>query len=120
MNHSAHNKLISFIWNIADDTDIKKQKGVNGQHEAFNFMVLAEHLEVLSSKDKVLFEAVSATLSATTSQKKNYEYIVETAVRSADRFSAEAYMHRAAFKGKLTTQLRVSSKSSRRYKRLGH
>ena len=60
------------------------------------------------------------TLSATTSQKKNYEYIVETAVRSADRFSAEAYMHRAAFKGKLTTQLRVSSKSSRRYKRLGH
>lgn len=101
------------------NTDTKQQKGVNGQHEAFNFMVLAEHLEALKDKDKVLFEAVSATLTAAPTRRKNNEYIVETIVRAADRISAETYQHRAAFKGKPASQQRVGSKSGRRYKRLG-
>ncbi len=37
-------------------------KGVNGQHESFSFMVLAEHLERLKDQDKTLFEAMSAML----------------------------------------------------------
>lgn len=48
-------------------------------------MVLAEHLEALKAKDKILFEAVSATLSALTARKKHNEYDVETIVRAADR-----------------------------------
>lgn len=96
-----------------------QEKGVNGQHEAFSFMVLAEHLEALKAKDKVLFEAISATLSATTARKKHNEYVVETIVRAADRISAEAYQNRKAFKGKPASQLHVGSKSSKRYKRLG-
>ena len=34
-------------------------KGVNGQHEAFSFMVLAEHLEEFKLLDRSLFEAMS-------------------------------------------------------------
>ena len=82
-------------------------------------MVLAEHLEALKAKDKVLFEAISATLSATTARKKHNEYVVETIVRAADRISAEAYQNRKAFKGKPASQLHVGSKLSKRYKRLG-
>lgn len=51
-------------------------------------MVLAEHLEALKAKDKILFEAVSATLSALTARKKHNEYVVETIVRAADRICA--------------------------------
>lgn len=89
------------------NTDTKQQKGVNGQHEAFNFMVLAEHLEALKDKDKALFEAVSTTLSTATTRRKKNEYIVETIVRAADRISAKAYEHRAACKGKPVAQLRT-------------
>ena len=44
------------------NTDKNQQKGVNGKHEAFSFMVLAEHLERLKAQDKTLYEAVSAIL----------------------------------------------------------
>ena len=101
------------------NTDKNHEKGVNGQHEAFSFMVLAEHLEALKAKDKVLFEAISATLSATTARKKHNEYIVESIVRAADRISAEAYQNRKAFKGKPAAQLHAGAKSGKRYKRLG-
>lgn len=107
-------KLLMFY-----NTDENQQKGVNGRHEDFNFMVLAKHLEALKAKDKVLFEAVSATLTAAPTRRKNNEYIVETIVRAADCVSAATYEHRAAFKGKPASQQRVGAKSGRRYKRLG-
>lgn len=101
------------------NTDKNQKKGVNGQHEAFSFMVLAEHLEVLKAEDKVLFEAVSATLSVNTNRKKHREYVIETIVRAADRISAETYQSRIAFKGKPASQLYAAYKSGKRYKRLG-
>ena len=102
------------------NTDKNQQKVVNGQHEAFSFMVLAEHLERLKAQDKALFEAVSATLSINVNGKKHYEHVIETIVRAADRVSAEAYQSRAAFKGKPATQLYANYKSGKRYKRLWH
>ncbi|MDM1697224.1 HD domain-containing protein [Thiopseudomonas alkaliphila] len=100
------------------NTDKNQQKGVNGQHEAFSFMVLAEHLERLKAQDKTLFEAVSATLSANVNGKKHCEYVIETIVRAADLVSAEAYQSRAAFKGKPASLLRASFHSGKHYKRL--
>jgi hypothetical protein len=44
------------------NTDRNQQKGVNGQHKVFSFMILAEHLEHLKAQKKTLFEAISATL----------------------------------------------------------
>lgn len=101
------------------NADINQQKGVNGQHEAFSFMVLAEHLERLKSQDKILFEAISATLSAHTVNKKHNEYVVETIVRAADRISAEINQSQMAFKGKPASHLHASFQNGKRYKRLG-
>lgn len=101
------------------NTGKSKENGVNGQHEAFSFMVLAEHLEVLKTRDKILFEAVSATLSVSTSWNKHNEYVVETIVRAADRISAEANQSRMAFKNKPDSHLHVNFQSGKRYKRLG-
>lgn len=101
------------------NTDKNQQKVVNGQHEAFSFMVLAEHLERLKAQDKTLFEAVSATLSVNVNGKKHCEYVIETIVRAADRISAEIYQSRAAFKGKPASHLRASFQPGKHYKRLG-
>lgn len=133
--HLAHNHELeqgeiecAFVCGLLHDigkimmfynTDKNQQKGVNGQHEAFSFMVLAEHLERLKAQDKTLFEAVSATLSVNVNGKKHCEYVIETIVRAADRVSAEAYQSRAAFKGKPASQLYATYKSGKRYKRLG-
>ena len=106
---------IMMFYNI----DKNQQKGVNGQHEAFSFMVLAEHLERLKAQNKTLFEAISATLSVNVNGKKHCEYVIETIVRAADRISAEINQSRAAFKGKPATQLYANYKSGKRYKRLG-
>ncbi|NLC91821.1 MAG: HD domain-containing protein [Methanocorpusculum parvum] len=100
------------------NTDKNQQKGVNGQHEAFSFMVLAEHFEVLKAKNKVLFEVISATLSANVNGKKHHEYVIETIVRAADCISAETYQSRAAFQGRPTSQLYATFKPGKRYKRL--
>lgn len=101
------------------NNDKNQQKGVNGQHEAFSFMVLAEHLERLKDQDKTLFEAVSATLSVNVNGKKHCEYVIETIVRAADRVSAETYQSCVAFKDKPASQLYAIHKSGKRYKRLG-
>lgn len=101
------------------NTDKDEQKGVNGQHETFSFMVLAEHLEVLKAKDNMLFEAISATLSVNTNRKKHREYVIETIVRAADRVSAETSQSCVAFKGKPASQLYAAYKPGKRYKRLG-
>lgn len=106
---------IMMFYNI----DKHRQKGVNGQHEAFSFMVLAEHLERLKAQNKTLFEAISATLSVNVNGKKHCEYVIETIVRAADRISAEVYQCRAAFKDKPAGQLYANYKSGKRYKRLG-
>lgn len=107
-------KLLMF-YNTGKD----KEQGVNGQHEAFSFMVLAEHLEQLKAADKVLFEVVSATLSAQVSHKKHYEYIEEAIVRAVDRISAHKNELQAAFKGKPSTKLYANTPRGRKLKRLG-
>lgn len=95
------------------------EKGVGGQHEAFNFMVLADYLEVLKNSDKVLFEAVSAMLSPISPRKLHCEYIEEAIVRAADRLSAHTYELQTAFEGKAADQLRVKLQYGRIIKRLG-
>lgn len=52
------------------NTSKDNQKGVNGQHESFSFMVLAEYLEELKQQDQTLFEAMSAMLSVQVANKK--------------------------------------------------
>lgn len=101
------------------NTDKNQQKGVNGQHEAFSFMVLAEHLDTLKNQDKVLFEAISATLSARTAHKKHNDYVIETIVRAADRVSAEVNHSMMAFSNQSSATLRARLKSGKQYKRLG-
>lgn len=101
-------------YNISNDN----RKGVNGQHESFSFMVLAEHLEELKQQDKSLFEAMSAMLSVQVANKKYYEYIEEAIVRSADRLSAHSYELNTAFKNKPADQLFTNAHGGRKYKRL--
>lgn len=106
-------KILMF-YNTGKD----REKGVGGQHEAFSFMVLAEHLELLQSGDKVLFEAVSAALSPANRRKHFSEYIEEAVVRAADRLSAQAYELEDAFGGKPSSELLVR-RHGRVIKRLG-
>ncbi|MDY0207258.1 MAG: HD domain-containing protein [Pseudomonas sp.] len=101
------------------NTDNNQQKGVNGQHEAFSFMVLAEHLDTLKNQDKVLFEAISATLSARTGHTKHNDYVIETIVRAADRVSAEVNHSMMAFGDQSSVILRARLKPGKQYKRLG-
>lgn len=101
------------------NTDKNQQKGVNGQHEAFSFMVLADHLNTLKNQDKVLFEAISATLSARTGHTKHNDYVIETIVRAADRVSAEVNHSMMAFGDQSSVILRARLKSGKQYKRLG-
>lgn len=107
-------KLLMFY-----NTGKNKEQGVNGQHEAFSFMVLAEHLEQLKAADKVLFEVISATLSAQVSHKKHYEYIEEAIVRAVDRISAHKNELQTAFRGKPSTKLYANAPRGRKLKRLG-
>ena len=100
------------------NTNNNNEKGVNGQHESFSFMVLAEHLEELKQQDKSLFEAMSAMLSAQVASRKYYDYIEEAIVRSADRLSAHSYELGTAFQNKPADQLFISAHGGRKYKRL--
>ena len=100
------------------NTGNDNKTGVNGQHESFSFMVLAEHLEKLKQQDKSLFEAMSAMLSAQVASRKHYDYIEEAIVRSADRLSAHSYELGTAFKNKPADQLFTSAHGGRKYKRL--
>ncbi|MDO8938042.1 MAG: type I restriction-modification system subunit M N-terminal domain-containing protein [Methylicorpusculum sp.] len=57
MNHAAHNKLVSFIWSIADDC--LRDVYVRGKYrDVILPMVVLRRLDALSepSKDKVLEE----------------------------------------------------------------
>lgn len=100
------------------NTSKDNQKGVNGQHESFSFMVLAEYLEELKQQDQTLFEAMSAMLSVQVANKKHYEYIEEAIVRLVDRLSAHSYELDTAFKNKPADQLFTSVHGGRKYKRL--
>lgn len=108
-------KLLMFY-----NTGKNQEPGVNGQHEAFSFMILAEHLKELKARDKVLFEVISATLSAQVSHKKHHEYIEEAIVRAVDRISAHKDELKTAFKGKPSNQLYANAKRGRKLKRLGN
>lgn len=99
--------------------DNADKKGINGQHEALSFMVLAEHLEKIKNQDKTLFEAVSAMLSAPVAHKKHYDYIEESIVRSADRLSAHNYELKHVFKNKAANQLFANGRGGRTFRRIG-
>lgn len=103
------------FYNTGDGSN----KGVNGQHESFNFMVLAEHLERLKDQDKTLFEAMSAMLAPQVNNKKYYDYVEELIVRSADRISAQCDELQSLFKSQSADQLFISASGGRKYKRLG-
>lgn len=99
--------------------DSADKKGINGQHEALSFMVLAEHLEKIKNQDRTLFEAVSAMLSAPVTHKKHYEYIEEAIVRSADRLSAHNNELQHVFKNKAANELYASARGGRTFRRIG-
>lgn len=97
----------------------KEDKGVNGQHESFNFLVLAEHLNELKLQDKGLFEVLSAILSSRPSNRRYFEYIEESIVRSADHLSAQKDEMERTFRVRhRSQQLYAKAKSGRRLKRL--
>lgn len=98
--------------------DNKDQKGVSGQHEAFSFLVLADHLDKLKKHDKSLFEAMSAMLSPHIANKKHHDYIEECVVRVADWISAHKYERGTAFLNKPANQLYANVKGGRVYRRL--
>ena len=99
--------------------DNQDKKGVNGSHEAFNFLVLADHLDQLKSQDKALFAAISAILSPQLGNKKYYDYIEESLVRSADRLSAHNYELKHVFKNKPADQPHANANGGRTYRRIG-
>lgn len=76
----------------------KQHAGVCGQHEAFNFMVLAAPLERLHRAAPNMFEALSSALVAKTGQHPP-QYLPETIVRLCDKISAEIAQCRDAFAG---------------------
>lgn len=101
------------------NVDKERKKGVGGQHEAFNFLVLAKHLELLQSGDKVLFEAASAVLSSANRRKQHVEYVEEAIVRAADRLSAHSYELKEAFADKPPSKVLAKLRHGRVLKRLG-
>lgn len=97
----------------------QEDKGVNGQHESFNFLVLAKHLNNLKLKDKGLFEVLSAILSPRPSNKRYFEYIEESVVRTADQLSAQKdEMDRTFRTRRHSRQLHAVANSGRRVKRI--
>jgi len=70
--------------------------GVCGQHEAFNFMVLAKPLEALCKDSPQVFEALSGCLTAKVGNH-NAQYLPESMVRMCDRLSVEVSNWRRVF-----------------------
>jgi predicted HD phosphohydrolase len=70
--------------------------GVCGQHEAYNFMVLARPLEQLRADSPQLFEALSSCLTAKTGKYAD-PYQVANVVRMSDRLSADVFNWKSAF-----------------------
>lgn len=81
---------IKLYYNEQDGT------GVCGQHEAFNFLALAEPLNALQKSAPNIFEALSSALVAKVGYHQP-QYLPETIIRLCDRLSAEIAQSRKAF-----------------------
>ncbi|BBS89075.1 MULTISPECIES: HD domain-containing protein [Aeromonas] len=71
-------------------------QGVMGQHESFNFMVLAEPLARLSREAPKLFEAIGACLSIKIGRQTE-AYLPAQMVHICDRLSMDVHNWRRAF-----------------------
>lgn len=71
-------------------------QGVVGQHESFNFMVLAEPLARLSRESPKLFEAIGACLSIKIGRQTE-AYLPAQMVHICDRLSMDVHNWRRAF-----------------------
>lgn len=93
--------------------------GVNSSHEAFNFMVLSDHLGELQEQDRHVFEAISNTISQPSKERANRaSYLVENIVRMADQLSAKSSAFQQAFQNKPPYFSFSSAADGRVYKRL--
>jgi len=72
------------------------EEGVCGQHESFNFLVLAKPLETLRVLSPKLFEALSSCLSVKVGSHSD-AYLPASMVRMCDRLSVEVCNWRRAF-----------------------
>lgn len=71
-------------------------RGICGQHESFNFMVLAKPLERLSKSAPKIFEAISACLSIRIGGQMD-SYLPANMVKLCDRLSVDVCNWRRAF-----------------------
>lgn len=71
-------------------------RGICGQHESFNFMVLAKPLENLSKSAPKIFEALSACLSIRIGRQVD-SYLSANMVKVCDRLSVDVCNWRRAF-----------------------
>ena len=71
-------------------------RGICGQHESFNFMVLAKPLERLSKSAPKIFEAISACLSIRIGGQVD-SYLSANMVKICDRLSVDVCNWRRAF-----------------------
>ncbi|ART82290.1 hypothetical protein CBP31_06325 [Oceanisphaera profunda] len=92
---------VAFIGGLLHDIGkihlyYNEPSGVCGQHDAYNFMVLARPLEQLRAYSPQLFEALSACLTAKTGKYAD-PYQVANVVRMSDRLSADVFNWKSAF-----------------------
>ncbi|MCY9824118.1 HD domain-containing protein [Aeromonas media] len=94
-------------------------QGILGQHESFNFMVLAEPLARLSREAPKLFEAIGACLSIKVGRPSE-AYLPAQMVHICDRLSMDVHNWRRAFSEVPSYYWFVkSSHGDQVYKRLG-
>ncbi|MGU5545218.1 HDIG domain-containing metalloprotein [Aeromonas veronii] len=94
-------------------------QGVVGQHESFNFMVLAEPLARLSQESPKLFEAIGACLSIKVGRQAE-AYLPAQMVHICDRLSMDVHNWRRAFNEVPAYYWFVKSRDGEHvYKRLG-
>tara|TARA_R110002050_G_scaffold16340_1_gene49602 strand:+ start:4115 stop:4990 length:876 start_codon:yes stop_codon:yes gene_type:complete len=94
---------VAFIGGLLHDIgkihlyyNVQGPHGVLGQHESFNFMVLAKQLTVLRLSAPKLFEALSCCLSIKF-RHQNDAYLPSTIVHMCDRLSVDVCNWRRAF-----------------------